>query len=89
MESIIAKKIIEHLDKHNLISHSQHGFTEEKPCFTNLLGFHSKVHEAIDNGESYDILYSDFSKTFDKVQSLLKEISVHGIDGKIFGCIKA
>ena len=70
MELIIANKIREHseiLEKHNLINHSQHGYTEEKLCLTNLLSFYSKVYEAMDNGESYGIMYLDFSKVFDKV----------------------
>ena len=36
MESIIARNIREHLEKHNLINESQHGFTKGKSCITNL-----------------------------------------------------
>ncbi len=36
LESIIARNIREHLDKHNLINQSHHGFTKGKSCLTNL-----------------------------------------------------
>ncbi len=63
--------------------------TKGKSCLTNLLSFYSKVYEAVDNGDSYDILYLDFSKAFDKVphQRLLRKVRAHGIDGKVLGWI--
>ncbi len=38
------------------------------------------MYEAVDNGDSYDILYMDFSKAFDKVphQRLLRKVRAHG-----------
>ena len=91
MESIIAKNIREHLERHKLIRESQHGFMKGKSCLTNLLSFYSKVYESADNGDSYDILYLDFSKAFDKVphQRLLRKVRAHGIDGKILGWIRS
>ena len=91
MESIIARNIREHLEKHNLINESQHGFTKGKSCITNLLSFNNKVYEAADSGENYDVLYLDFSKAFDKVphRRLLRKVKAHGIDGKVLGWIRS
>ena len=91
MESVIAKNIREHLERHKLINESQHGFTKGRSCLTNLLSFYSKVYEAADNGDNYDILYLDFSKAFDKVphQRLLRKVRAHGIDGKILDWIRS
>ena len=91
MESVIARSIREHLDRHKLINDSQHGFTKGKSCLTNLLSFYGKVYEAADNGNIYDILYLDFSKAFDKVphQRLLRKVRAHGIEGKILGWIRS
>ena len=91
MESVIAKNIREHLERHKLINESQHGFTKGRSCLTNLLSFYSKVYEAADNGDNYDILYLDFSKAFDKVphQRLLRKVRAHGIDGKILEWIRS
>ena len=89
-ESIIAKNIRDHLDKHNLIKGSQHDFVKGKSCLTNLLSFYKKVYEAADNNDDYDIIYLDFSKAFDKVphQRLLSKVKAHGIEGKVFRWIK-
>ena len=91
MESIIARNIRDHLDKHKLIKESQHGFSKGKSCLTNLLSFYSKVYEAADNDENYDILYLDFSKAFDRVPHLrlLSKVKAHGIDGSIFRWIQS
>ena len=65
LETIIAKKIRHHLEKHNLINTSQHGFTPGKSCLTILSKIFSEVYDTVDNGKSYDITYLDFSKAFD------------------------
>ena len=43
------------------------------------------MYEAANNRDSYDILYLDFSKAFDKVphQRLLRKVRALGIDGRI------
>ena len=91
LESIIAKNIREHLDKHSLINDSQHGFTKGRSCLTNLLSFYRKVYETADNDKDYDIIYLDFSKAFDKVphERLLNKVRAHGIDGKVLHWIRA
>ena len=89
LESIIANKIREHLDKHQLIKLSQHGFLKGFSCLTNLLSFYSEVFEAVDNGKAYDTVYLDFSKAFDRVphERLLKKVEAHGIGGEVLGWI--
>ena len=58
---------------------------------TNLLSFYRKVYETVDSNDSYDILYLDFSKAFDKVPhvSVINKIKSHGIDGKVLNWIKS
>ena len=91
LESIIANKIREHLEKFSLINDSQHGFSKGRSCLTNLLTFYRNVYEAVDNGENYDIIYLDFSKAFDKVphDRLLNKVRAHGIDGKVLCWIRS
>jgi hypothetical protein len=90
MESIIKDSIVSHLEKHKLIADSQHGFTSGKSCLTNLLEFFEVVTKNIDDGNSVDLLYLDFSKAFDKVPyiRLFKKIEAHGISGDILLWIK-
>ena len=91
MESIIAKNIREHLEKHNLIRDSQHGFMKGRSCLNNLLSFYNKVIETADSDENYDIIYLDFNKAFDKVphHRLLLRLQAHGIDGRVLHLIEA
>ena len=67
MESLIRNKMVEHLEKHNLISASQHGFLKNKSCLTNLLVFLEEVTNYVDSGYQVDVLYLDFQKAFDRV----------------------
>ncbi|XP_076034815.1 uncharacterized protein LOC143021293 [Oratosquilla oratoria] len=91
LESIIVNRLREHIEGHNLIRDSQHGFSKGKSCVTNPLSFYTKVYKASDNNENYDVIYLDFSKAFDKVphQRLLNKIKAHGIGGKVLEWIRA
>ena len=91
LESIIAKRIREHLEFNELIVDSQHGFTKGKSCLTNLLSFYRTVYEAADADDSYDVIYLDFSKAFDRVphERLLRKIKAHGIEGDVYKWIKS
>ena len=55
LEAIIARAIRKHLDEHELIRHSQHGFSKRKSYLTNLLSFYRKVFETIDKRTEYPI----------------------------------
>ena len=48
-------------------------------------------YEAVDNGKSYDIIYLDFSKAFDKVphERLLKKVAAYGIRGNLLKWIRS
>ena len=78
MESLIRDKMVEHLEKQNLISDSQHGFLQNKSCI-----FLEEVTNYVDFGYPVDVLYLDFQKAFDKVlhKNLLLKIKAHGISG--------
>jgi ribonuclease P/MRP protein subunit RPP40 len=79
-----------HLEKNKLISQEQHGFLPGKSCCTNLLEFMEKVTSAVDEGVSYDVIFLDFAKAFDKVprERLLKKLSAHGIRGATLHLIR-
>ena len=91
MESVIRDEMVNHLDKHNLISDSQHGFRKGYSCTTNLLTFLENVTEEINNNHSVDTIYLDLAKAFDKVphQRLISKLKAHGVDGLVVSWIKA
>ena len=67
LEKIIKGSIWEHLNKYRLIRDSQHGFRSGRSCLTNLLAFLEYITKQLDEGNSVDVIYLDFSKAFDKV----------------------
>ena len=91
MESILRDKIVDHLQKNNLINPSQHGFMKQKSCLTNLLEFLEVITSLQDEGHSMDIIFLDFSKAFDKVPKnrLLEKLKAHSINGDILRWIEA
>jgi len=67
IESIIRDEVVQHLDRHNLIKDSQHGFRPGRSCTSNLLEFFDKVTEKINEKANVDVIFLDFAKAFDKV----------------------
>ncbi|GAB0208000.1 mitochondrial enolase superfamily member 1 [Grus japonensis] len=68
MEKIRLGVIEKHLKDNNaVIGHSQHGFVRGRACLTNLVSFYDKVTHPVDQGKPVDVIFLDFSKTFDTV----------------------
>ncbi len=62
------------------IHHSQHGFFSKRSTQTNLMEFVTTVSQSMANGGQVDVLYTDFSKAFDKIvhMRLLKKLVPFG-----------
>ena len=57
VKSIMRDNIIKHLEKHKLVTGSQHGFVRNKSCLTNLLIFMEEVTNYLDSGYPVDVIY--------------------------------
>ena len=90
IESIVKDNLVGHLDRHNLIRNSQHGFTKNRSCLTNILSFMESVTLHVDEGNPVDIVYLDFAKAFDKVpyERLFKKLEAHGVTGRVLNWIR-
>ena len=90
LERIIRNEIVNHMESNNLFAEEQHGFVAGRSCTTQLLEFMEEITEAIDRGDSVDVIYLDFAKAFDKVphQRLLAKLHGYGIRGKIYEWIQ-
>ena len=81
MESIIRDAIVAHLMKHEVLSNEQHGFVPERTCITQLLICMEDWTNLVENGECFDIIYTDFSKAVDSAahERLLLKLENVGI----------
>ena len=49
-------KIVEQLEKHQLIKELQHGFVRKKSSLTNLLVFLEEITDYLESGYSVDVI---------------------------------
>ena len=70
----------------NLICQSQHGFTPNSSCTSQLLSYLEDASNHVDNGLVVDAFYLDFAKVFTSVlpERLLRKLSALGIKGKFY-----
>ena len=78
---------MDHLRKFQLIGRSQHGFTRNRSCLTNLLDYLEFVSSYINRGIPVDVIYLDFQSAFDEVphKRLLANVESMKISGMVFG----
>jgi len=86
LEKILNEGINGQLERHGLIRDIPHGFVTGWSCLTNLLELFESIIECADEGGGgVNVVYIDFSKAFDKVQSvrLIEKFKAHGIQGNL------
>ena len=80
-ESIVASKI--YFPIKNIIIPEQHGFMSGRSTTTNLMVLEEFILNAFREGAQVDVIYTDFSKAFDRVniKILIKKLEALGIHG--------
>ncbi|KAH0813201.1 hypothetical protein GEV33_009590 [Tenebrio molitor] len=75
----------------SIIYDQQHGFLPGKSIQSNLLACLADWTREVDNGNSVDVLYLDFSKAFDRVpkRRLISKLQHLGISGNLLAWINA
>ncbi|PKU42894.1 rna-directed dna polymerase from mobile element jockey-like [Limosa lapponica baueri] len=89
-EQIILSAIMWHMRDNQEIRSSHHEFMKGKFCLTNLIPFCNKVTPLVDEGKTIDILYLDFSKSFDTVTHsvLLEKLAAYDLDESTLRWVK-
>lgn len=82
-ESLVYPIIFWHVKQ--LLLPQQHGFIRARSTSTNLATFLTDIVDAVDRGTPVDVIYTDFSKAFDKVnhQILINKLFSCGITGNL------
>ena len=91
MEQLIRDHILDFLTTNNVLCENQHGFIPKRNCMTQLLLCMEDWSKMIENNESFDIIYTDFSKAFDSVahERLLVKLQNVGITGNLLNWIRS
>ena len=87
----IKNQLLSFLNKNNILSDSQHGFTESRSTESALCDFQQKIVNAVDKKMHALGLFVDFSRAFDMVnhELLLIKLERYGIRGKSWDLFKS
>ena len=81
LEKNIHKRLIDFIDKHNILFKKQFGFRKNRSTYMAVLSFVEKIRIAIDNGNLGIGIFADLSKAFDTInhEILIKRLNHDGI----------
>ena len=84
-ERVLRRALVTYLETQGLLPAEQHGFREHRSTLTQLLSHWDKVLDHLESGESVDVIYTDFSKAFDKCETnvLLHTLKECGVMGRV------
>lgn len=89
LESLVCPCIIRHTRL--FLSNFQHGFVQHRSTATNLVDFSESLLESLDSNKQVDVIYTDFSKAFDRVPHhiLLHKLSLYGFSDSMWRWVKS
>ena len=86
-ERVVRRVLVQHLEENGFLPDGQHGFRALRSTLTQLLSFWDTILDELETGGGVDVIYTDFSKAFDKVETgvLLHKLKECGVGGRV-GC---
>ena len=91
LEHIIRSNLMNHLERHNILSDHQHGFRKRRSCETQLIQAVDDLAKCLNVGGQIDAVLLDFSKAFDKVSHhhLATKLHHYGMRGKMLEWVQS
>ena len=85
------RRVLNHLDKNNLLSDVQYGFRSARSTADVLTVITHRISKTLASGQLCRVTALDISKAFDKVwhKGLIHKLSSYGISGNIMSAIKS
>ena len=90
-EKLVNSRIVDHLEKCDLLSDFQYGFRSSRSTVDLLTVVSDRIARAFNSSGATRAVALDISKTFDMVwhAGLLHKLKFYGISGQIFGVISS
>ena len=90
VETIVASRITDHLDRHHLLCNRQFGLRKERSAADLHLLLSSELSAALDRGKKSTIVALDIEGAFDRVwhEALLTKLRAAGIDGALLPLLR-
>ena len=84
-ERVVRKALVIHLEVSDKLPGNQHGFREQRSTLTQLLSHWDEILDLLEQGQTVDVIYTDFAKAFDKCETnvLLHTLKDCGVKGRI------
>ena len=85
LETIVASRVTQHLERHHLLSNRQFGFRQGRSAADLHLLLTTKWSEALDHGKATAVVALDIEAAFDSVwhAALLTKLRAVGVDGAL------
>ena len=90
-EKLVHKRLINFIEKFNIINLNQFGFQKNKNTSDALLEFTDNIYDALNNKQHFLSIFLDFSRAFDtvRIDILLDKFEFLGFRGPIYSWIKS
>ena len=90
IEHIIHSQIMDHSDRHQIITSKQHGFWAKHSTESQLILTIHDISSALEEGNIVQLVILELTKAFDKVphEHLLSKIHYYGIQGPLLNWIR-